>query len=113
MEEQKIKSSKKVVSAISKSKFNLSIILLDIIAFIFIYFLIPKLLNMPEYSMNLEFQKEAIGFSFLQIFIVAFILVVVIQMLTLKVLSKFSITLFPKIVKKVIAKNPIKTASPH
>lgn len=88
VEEQKIKSSKKVVSAISKSKFNLSIILLDIIAFIFIYFLIPKLLNMPEYSMNLEFQKEAIGFSFLQIFIVAFILVVVIQMLTLKVLSK-------------------------
>lgn len=88
VEEQKIKSSKKVMSAISKSKFNFSIILLDIIAFIFIYFLIPRLLNMPDYSMNLDFQKEAIGFSFLQVFIVAFILVVAIQMLTLKLLSK-------------------------
>lgn len=88
VEEQKIKSSKKVMSAISKSKFNFSIILLDIIAFIFIYFLIPRLLNMPDYSMNLDFQKEAIGFSFVQVFIVAFILVVAIQMLTLKLLSK-------------------------
>ena len=88
VEEQKIKSSKKVMSAISKSKFNFSIILLDIIAFIFIYFLIPRLLNLPDYSMNLDFQKEAIGFSFLQVFIVAFILVVAIQMLTLKLLSK-------------------------
>ena len=43
---------------------------------------------MPDYSMNLDFQKEAIGFSFLQVFIVAFILVVAIQMLTLKLLSK-------------------------
>ena len=89
MEQQKTKNGKdNVMSAISKPKFYLCIILLDIIAFIFIYFLIPRLLNLPDYSMNLEFQKEAIGFSFLQIFLIAFILTVIVQIITLKVLSR-------------------------
>lgn len=89
MEQQKNKTNRKNgISNISKNRLNLSIILLDILAFIFIYFLTPKLLNLPTFSMNTTFQKDVIGLSFLQIYIMAFFVVLFIQLITLKALSK-------------------------
>ena len=76
MEQQKNKTNRKnEISNLSKNRLNLSIILLDILAFIFIYFLTPKLLNLPTFSMNTTFQKDVIGLSFLQIYIMAFFVV--------------------------------------
>lgn len=89
MSQQKNKTNRKNgISNISKNRLNLSIILLDILAFIFIYFLTPKLLNLPTFSMNTTFQKDVIGLSFLQIYIMAFFVVLFIQLITLKALSK-------------------------
>ena len=89
MEQQKNKTNRKNgISNIYKNRLNLSIILLDILAFIFIYFLTPKLLNLPTFSMNTTFQKDVIGLSFLQIYIMAFFVVLFIQLITLKALSK-------------------------
>lgn len=89
MEQQKNKTNRKNgISNLSKNRLNLSIILLDILAFIFIYFLTPKLLNLPTFSMNTTFQKDVIGLSFLQIYIMAFFVVLFIQLITLKALSK-------------------------
>lgn len=89
MDQQKNKTNRKNgISNISKTRLNLSIVLLDILAFIFIYFLTPKLLNLPTFSMNTTFQKDVIGLSFLQIYIMAFFVVLFIQLVTLKALSK-------------------------
>ncbi len=89
MSQQKIKNNNtNEISAMSKTRLNLSIVLLDILVFIFIYFLTPKLLNLPTFSMNTTFQKDVIGLSFLQIYIMAFCVVLFIQLTTLKVLSR-------------------------
>ena len=89
MSQQKIKNNKtNEISAMSRARLNLSIVLLDILVFIFIYFLTPKLLNLPTFSMNTTFQKDVIGLSFLQIYIMAFCVVLFIQLTTLKVLSR-------------------------
>ena len=56
--EKKVESKKNnSINSVSRKKLNFSIIVLDIIAFIFIYFLTPKLLNFPVNSMNLKFQN--------------------------------------------------------
>lgn len=89
MSQQKIKNNNtNEISAMSKTRLNLSIVLLDILVFIFIYFLTPKLLNLPTFSMNTTFQKDVIGLSFFQIYIMAFCVVLFIQLTTLKVLSR-------------------------
>ena len=76
--EKKVESKKNnSINSVSRKKLNFSIIVLDIIAFIFIYFLTPKLLNFPVNSMNLKFQKATIGHTFLEIYLAIFTLIVI------------------------------------
>jgi signal transduction histidine kinase len=76
------------MSNFTQNKFKIGIFALDLLVFIAIYFLIPKMLNFPEYSTSITFQKAAIGFSFLNVTIVALIIVFIIQNIILKALSK-------------------------
>lgn len=76
------------INSVSRKKLNFSIIVLDIIAFIFIYFLTPKLLNFPVNSMNLKFQKATIGHTFLEIYLAIFTLIVIVQLFVLRHLSR-------------------------
>jgi signal transduction histidine kinase len=76
------------ISNFTKGKFKIGIFLLDLIVFIAIYILAPGMLNFPANSMNISFQKATIGFSFLQVTVICFLAVIIVQNIILNILSK-------------------------
>ena len=86
LKKQKIKDTKEVKEF--KFKFILMIFLLDIVAVILIYFIMPLVQNFPPFSEDFAFQREVQTLTHVQQYAVAFILGFSIHCISFRVLMR-------------------------
>ena len=76
------------LSKASRVRFQAAVLIIDCVILLSVYFTLPYLLNTPTWTMDPMFQLDVLGFNFIELFLVLFIVVASFELIVLKVLYK-------------------------